>query len=171
MKRNAWKCARVLLVAVGLVGALVSCNSHLLVDANLPENKANSSLHFGPKSRIQAKMDNIQDFYSNFYKKNPPEPNANRFSTICHQLGTDGTVTGCDPAYGHNSYTVNLAMSPYVSMFDDARATTNDIRREAVEESISTTVQNDHYFQESLGVYSILFLTGNFPNPMTVSTN
>ena len=32
-------------------------------------------------------------------------------------------------------------------------------------------VQNDHYFQESLGVYSILFLTGNFPNPMVVPTN
>ena len=46
--------------------------------------------------------------------------------------------------------------------------TTNNIRREAIEESISTTVENDHYFQESLGVYSILFLTGNFPNPMTV---
>jgi len=140
-------------------------------NTSLPENKANSSLHYGPKSRIQAKMDNIQDFYSNFYKKNPPEPNANRFSTICHQLGTDGAVTGCDPAYGHNSYTVNLAMCPYVTLFDDAKATTSDIRREAVEESISTTVQNDHYFQESLGVYSILFLTGNFPNPMTVPAN
>jgi hypothetical protein len=32
-------------------------------------------------------------------------------------------------------------------------------------------VSNDHYFQESLGVYSILFLTGNFPNPMTVAGN
>ena len=41
-----------------------------------------------------------------------------------------------------------------------------DIRREALEESISTTVRNDHYFEESLGVYSMLFLTGNFPNPM-----
>jgi hypothetical protein len=140
-------------------------------NTSLPENKANSSTHYGGKSRIQAKMDNIQDFYSNFYKKNPPEPNANRFSTICHQLGTDGTVANCDPAYGHNSYTVNLAMAPYVSVFDDGRATTSDIRREAIEESISTTVQNDHYYQESLGVYSILFLTGNFPNPMVVPTN
>ena len=51
------------------------------------ERSANSSPHYGPKSRIQAKMDNIQDFYTNFYKKNPPEPNANRFSTICDQLG------------------------------------------------------------------------------------
>jgi hypothetical protein len=140
-------------------------------NANLPENKPNSSPHYGPKSRIQAKMDNIQDFYSNFYKKNPPEANANQFSTICHQLGTDGTVTGCDPAYGHNSYTVNLAMCPYASTFNDGGATTSDIRRAAIEESISTTVQNDHYFQESLGVYSILFLTGNFPNPMVVPTN
>ena len=140
-------------------------------NSSLPENKANSSTHYGLKSRIQAKMDNIQDFYSNFYKKNPPEPNANRFSTICHQLGTDGTVSNCDPAYGHNSYTVNLAMCPYASAFDDGGATTNDIRQEAIEESISTTVQNDHYFQESLGVYSILFLTGNFPNPLTVPAN
>jgi hypothetical protein len=138
---------------------------------DLPENRANSSPHFGPKSRIQAKMDNIQDFYTNFYKNNPPEANANRFSTICHQLGTDGTVTNCDPAYGHNSYTVNLAMAPYVSSFNDGNATTSAIRREAIEEAISTTVQNDHYFQESLGVYSILFLTGNFPNPMVVPTN
>jgi hypothetical protein len=63
---------------------------------------------------------------------------------------------------------VNLAMCPYVSMYDNGGATTTDIRREAIEEAISTTVQNDRYFQESLGVYSILFLTGNFPNPMTV---
>jgi hypothetical protein len=137
----------------------------------LPENKTGSSPHFVTKTRIQAKMDNIQDFYTNFYKKNPPEANANRFSTICHQLGTDGTVVGCDPAYGHNSYTVNLALSPYASSFNDGGATTGSVRREAIEEAISTTVENDHYFQESLGVYSILFLTGNFPNPMTVPTN
>jgi hypothetical protein len=42
------------------------------------------------------------------------------------------------------------------------------IRQEAIEESISTTVENDAYLQEPLGVYSMLFLTGNFPNPMTV---
>jgi hypothetical protein len=113
-------------------------------------------------------MDLIQDFYTNFYKNNPPEPNANRFSTICHQLGTDGTVKNCDPAYGHNSYTVNLAMAPYITLFDNGGKTTSDVRREAIEESISTTIQNDHYFQESLGVYSMLFLTGNYPNPMTV---
>ena len=139
-------------------------------NTNLPENKANSSTHYGGKSRIQAKMDNIQEFYSNFYKNNPPEPNANRFSTICDQLGTDGTTPagGCDPALGHNSYTVNLAMCPYITLFDDGGKTTSGIRQEAIEESISTTLQNDHYFQESLGVYSILFLTGNYPNPLTV---
>ena len=38
-------------------------------------------------------MDNIQDFYTNFYKNNPPEPNANRFSTICDRLGPAGDVT------------------------------------------------------------------------------
>jgi hypothetical protein len=138
---------------------------------SLPENSANSSRHYSGKSVIQAKMDNIQDFYTNFYKKNPPETNANRFSTICHQLGTDGSVTDCDPAYGHNSYTVNLAMCPYATRYDDGGKTTSDIRREALEESVSTTVQNDHYFQESLGVYSMLFLSGNFPNPMTVPSN
>jgi hypothetical protein len=141
-------------------------------DTSLPENKANSSPHYGPKSRIQAKMDNIQDFYTNFYKNNPPEPNANRFSKICDQLGTDGIVPGtggCDPANGHNSYTVNMAMCPYVSLFNDGGTTTSPIRREAIEEAITTTIQNDRYFQESLGVYSILFLTGNFPNPMSYS--
>ena len=136
--------------------------------ADLPENKPNSSAYGGGKSRIQTKMDFIQSFYTSFYKNNPPAPNANRFSTICHQLGTDGAVKNCDPAYGHNSYTVNLALSPYITLFDDGGNTTSDIRKEAIEESISTTVQNTHYFEESLGVYSLLFLTGNFPNPMTV---
>jgi hypothetical protein len=42
------------------------------------------------------------------------------------------------------------------------------IRQEALEEAVSTTVENDRYYQESLGVYSMLFLTGNFPNPMLV---
>jgi hypothetical protein len=140
-------------------------------NTTLPENAPSSSQHYTGKSRIQAKMDLIQDFYANFYKNNPPEANANRFSTICHQLGTDGAVKNCDPVYGHNSYTVNLALSPYVTSFSNGGATTKDVRREALEESISTTVQNDRYFQESLGVYSILFLTGNFPNPMTVPPN
>ena len=113
-------------------------------------------------------MDNSQDFFSNFYKKNPVEPNTNRFSSICDGLNGKGDVTGCDPGLGHNSYTVNLGMCSYVSLFDNGKATTSDIRREAIEEAISTTLQNDHYYQESLGVYSILFLTGNFPNPLTV---
>ena len=137
-------------------------------NTSLPENAPNSSTHYVPKSQMQAKIDNSQEFYSNFYKNNPPEANANRFSTICDVLDPSGTVTGCDPANGHNSYTVNLAMCSYASTFDNGGATTNDVRREALEESVSTTVQNDRYFQESLGVYSILFLSGNFPNPMTV---
>jgi hypothetical protein len=56
----------------------------------------------------------------------------------------------------------------YVSLFNDVGSTTTSIRQEAIEEAISTTIENDRYFQESLGVYSALFLTGNFPNPMTV---
>jgi hypothetical protein len=140
-------------------------------NAKLPENTPNSSTHYGPKSQMQAKVDNAQNFYTNFYKNNPVEPNANRFSSICDNLGPSGTVTNCDPAYGHNSYTVNLAMCSYASRFNNGGATTSDIRREAIEESISTTVENDRYFQESLGVYSILFLTGNYPNPMVVPAN
>jgi hypothetical protein len=137
-------------------------------NTDLPENAPNSSKHYTSKSRIQAKMDNIQDFYAGFYKKNPPEPNANRFSTLCDQLGTDDTVTNCDPAYGHNGYTVNMAMCPFTTLFDDGGATTSDIRREALEEALSTSLLDQHYFEESLGVYSLLFLSGNFPNPVTV---
>jgi hypothetical protein len=140
-------------------------------NADLPENQASASLHYAPKSRMQAKVDLIQDFYSAFYRNNPPEPNANRFSTLCHQLGTDGKVTNCDPAYGHNAYTVTVPMSAFVPLFDDDGKTTSDVRQEALEESLSTTVQNQHYFEESLGVYAILFLTGNFPNPMAVPPN
>ena len=79
-------------------------------------------------------------------------------------------MAACDPAFGHNSYTVNMAMCNYVSVFNDGGATTPDIRQEALEEAVSTTVENDKYFQESLGVYSMLFLSGNFPNPMTVQS-
>jgi hypothetical protein len=140
-------------------------------NATLPETAKNSSTHYGPKSQMQAKIDNSQDFFTNFYKKNPVETNANRFSSICDGLNGTGTVSKCDPALGHNSYTVNMGMCSYVSMFDDGGVTTSDIRREAIEEAISTTIENDHYFQESLGVYSTLFLTGNFPNPMTVPTH
>ena len=64
-----------------------------------------------------------------------------------------------------------MGMCSYVSLFDNKNGTTpttSDIRREAIEEAVTTTIQNDHYFQETLGVYSILFLTGNFPNPLTV---
>ena len=150
---------------VGIDGAWFGNNT------SLPENAANSSPHYGQKSRMQAKIDNQQDFFNNFYKKNPVEANTNRFSSICDRLDGTGTITNCDSAYGHNAYTVNMAMSSYVSMFNDGGATTSQIRREAIEEAISATVQDDHYFQESLGVYSILFLTGNYPNPLTVPPN
>jgi endo-1,4-beta-D-glucanase Y len=136
----------------------------------LPENGPKSSPHYPAKSRMQAKIDNTQEFFNNFYKKNPVEPNANRFSSICDSLHGDGTIANCDPALGHNSYTVNMGMCSYVSLFNDGGATTLGIRQEALEEAVSTTVENDKYFQESLGVYSMLFLSGNFPNPMTVPT-
>ncbi len=138
-------------------------------NTSLPENSVNSSTHYAQKSQMQAKIDATQDFFSNFYKKNPVAANANRFSSICDGLNGSGTVTNCDPALGHNGYTVNMGMCSYVSVFDDGGATTSDIRREAIEEAISTTIENDRYFQESLGVYSDLFLTGNFPNPVTYS--
>jgi len=148
---------------VGIDGAWFGNNTAL------PENAGNSSSHYGPKSQMQAKIDNTQEYFNNFYVKNPPEPNANRFSKICDSMDPSGTVAGCDPANGHNSYTVNMAMCSYVSLFNDSNKTTSQIRREAIEEAVTTTIQNDHYFQESLGVYSILFLTGNFPNPLTYS--
>ncbi len=138
-------------------------------NTSLPENAANSSTHYSQKSQMRAKIDATQDFFTNFYKKNPVATNANRFSSICDSLNGSGTVTNCDPAIGHNGYTVNMGMCSYVSLFDDGGTTTPDIRREAVEEAISTTLENDRYFQESLGVYSDLFLTGNYPNPVTYS--
>ena len=57
--------------------------------------------------------------------------NANRFSAICDSLNGSGTVANCDPALGHNGYTVNMGMCSYVSLFNDGGATTSDIRREA----------------------------------------
>jgi hypothetical protein len=135
---------------------------------DLPENQPGSSKHYSSKSRMQAKIDNIQEFFNNFYLGNPVEPNANRFSSICGELQPSGTVTNCDPGGGHNSYFVGSMASAYVSVFDNDGKTTGGIRREAVEEAISTAIMNDKYFQESLGVYSLLFLTGNFPNPLTV---
>jgi hypothetical protein len=137
---------------------------------DLPENQPGSSSHYPGKSRMQAKIDNIQEYFNNFYLKNPVEPNANRFSSICQNLTPTGQVTGCDPAFGHNSYFVGTMASAYVSVFDNGGKTNGGIRREAVEEAISTAIMNDKYYQESIGVYTLLFLTGNFPNPMTVKS-
>jgi hypothetical protein len=58
--------------------------------------------------------------------------------------------------------------SAYVSVFDNDGKTTGNIRREAFEEAVSTTIMNDKYYQESIGVYTLMFLTGNFPNPLMV---
>ena len=135
---------------------------------DLPEIAPGSSKHFPPRSRMQAKIENIQAFFASFQDRNPTEPNANRFSTICQNLEPGGLVTGCDPGLGHNSYFVNTAMTAFVSVFDNGGATTPALRREALEEAVSTTVINDRYYQESIGVYTMLFLSGNFPNPLEV---
>jgi len=137
-------------------------------DTSLPENKPRSSRYAPTKSQIQAKMDLIQKFYADFQTKNPVVPHANRFSTLCQNLTPTGLVTDCDPAYGHNSYFVNTAMCSYVGLFDDGGATNPALRQEALEEAVSTTIINDRYYQESIGVYTMLFLSGNFPNPMRV---
>jgi len=137
--------------------------------ADLPEDAPGSSPHVAGKTRMQARLDHIQGFYASFHLNNPVEANANRFSSICQNLQPDGAVTGCDPGYGHNSYFVNTAMCSYANLWDDGQATTPEIRREAIEEAVSTTIENDRYYQESIGVYTLMFLTGNFPNPMTVS--
>jgi hypothetical protein len=136
----------------------------------LPEGAAGSSLHFPPKSRLQAKIEQTQAFYADFHQKNPAEPGANRFSSLCERLGPDGTATDCDPRLGHNATTVNLALAAFASAFDNGGATTADIRREALEESVTTTMLNELSLDEALGVYSLLFLTGNLPNPLSVDT-
>lgn len=134
---------------------------------DLPENQPGSSAAFPGKSRMQAKIDAIQEYFANFHLNNPPEPNANRFSTLCDGLQPDGVVTNCDPALGHNSAFIN-SLAAYVAAWDNDGKTTPAIRREALEEAVSTSVINDRYYQESLGVYGLLFFSGNFPNPMGV---
>jgi hypothetical protein len=136
--------------------------------ADLPESAPRSSPHYPSKSRMQARMDAVQGFYASFHVANPVVANANRFSSICQNLQPDGAVTGCDPGFGHNSYFVNTAMCSYATMFDDDGQTTPDIRRDAIEEAVTTTIENDRYYQESIGIYTLMFLTGNFPNPMEV---
>ncbi len=135
---------------------------------DLPENQSDSSGHYPGKSRMQAKVELIQDWYTDFHLDNPPEPNANRFSTICREVNPSGVVSNCDPAYDHNSYFVNTAMTNFVAVWDNGGKTTTGIRREALEESVSASIQNDRYYQEAIGVYTLLFLTGNFPNPLEV---
>jgi hypothetical protein len=138
----------------------------------LPESAAGSSAHYPTKSEMQAKLDLIQNFYAlEFPPNNPPEPNANRFSTLCRDLQPDGQVTGCDPAYDHNSYFVGTAMSSFVTYFDNDGRTLDDIRLEALEEAVSSTIENDKYYQESLGIYTLLFLTGNMPRPFAEIDN
>jgi len=132
------------------------------------ENATGSSRHYAGKSEMQAKIDLIQDFYADFHQNNPPEPGANRFSTLCDALQPDGSVTLCDPGMGHNSVFVNTAMCAYASVFDNDGKTTGNIRREALEEAVSTAIQNTRIYQESIGVHTLMFLTGNLPNPMTV---
>lgn len=137
-------------------------------DDNFHSAVSGSSYHYEDKSQMQAKMDLIQDYYSlQFPNNNPGEENANRFSTICETLSPSGQVTDCDPAYSHNSYFVSTAMSSFVTFFDNDGKTTPEIRREALEEAVSVAIQDAKYYQESIGVYIMLFLTGNFPRPYT----
>lgn len=136
-------------------------------DNTLPENKPASSPHYTSKSRMQAKMDLLQEFYSvEFPKNNPPLEHANRFANICSALTSSGKVTGCDPAYEHDGYFVNTAMAGFVPLFNNAGKTTPDIRKEAIEEAVTGHLVSYVSWQESLGLYTLLFLTGNFPNPM-----
>jgi hypothetical protein len=79
-------------------------------DTSLPENAPSSSTHYAQKSQLQAKIDAAQEFFNDFYKKNPVAVNANRLSSICDGLNGSGQVSNCDPALGHNGYTVNMGM-------------------------------------------------------------
>ncbi|MBN2718241.1 MAG: hypothetical protein JXX14_20520 [Deltaproteobacteria bacterium] len=135
-------------------------------DERFNSTSGTSSYHYDGKSQVQAKMDLIQNFYSmEFPVENEAEENANRFSTICQQLTPAGDVTDCDPAYSHNSYFVGTAMSSFVTFYDNDGLTTPEIRREALEEAVSVSIQDSKYYQQSIGVYALLFLTGNFPRP------
>ena len=136
-------------------------------DESLPENsKAGSGRHPG-KGRLQAKLDLLQNFYAHeFPASNPPEPNANRFSRICSQLTPSGKVSGCDPAFEHDGYFVNTAMCAFVPLFDNDGKTTPAMRREAVEEAVTGHLVSYVSWQETIGLYTLLFLTGNFPNPL-----
>ncbi len=136
-------------------------------DPAVAEARPGSSDHYDGKSRMAAKMDLIQRFYAHeFPAANPVAAGANRFSSICQNLDPSGTVRDCDPALGHNSYFVGTAAAAFVTNFDDGGRTTPGIRREALEEAVSTAVMNDRYYQESLGLYTMLLLSGNLPNPM-----
>ncbi len=137
-------------------------------EQGMSETVKGSSRAYPTKSQMQAKIDLIQNFYAHeFPPNNPPEPNANRFSTICRDLQPSGDAKNCDPAYDHNSYFVGTAMSAFVTLFDNDGKTSNDIRLEALEEAVSSSIQNDRYYQESLGLYTLLFLTGNMPRPFS----
>jgi len=59
---------------------------------------------------MQAEIDHIQDYFSNFYKNNPVEANANRFSSICDLLGRMAPSRTAIPHMAHNSSYVNMAM-------------------------------------------------------------
>ncbi|MBN2527194.1 MAG: hypothetical protein JXR76_12440 [Deltaproteobacteria bacterium] len=143
-------------------------------DEGFNSTHGKSSYHYDGKSQVQAKMDLIQNFYAHeFPVDNPVEPNANRFSTICRfltpngeaGLEMDGGMQPCDPAYDHNSYFVGTAMTSFVSFYDNDGKTTTDIRKEALEEAISVNIEDDNYYQESIGVLTSLFITGNYPKP------
>jgi hypothetical protein len=58
-------------------------------------------------------------------------------------------------------------MCSFNTYYDNEGLTTDDIRKEALEEAVSSSIENDKYYQESIGIYTLLFLTGNFPRPFS----
>jgi len=118
-------------------------------DASLPETAANSSSHYGPKSRMQAKIDNSQDFFNSFLQEQPRgsqcqpllvdlrQPSRRRQS---HQLRPLPWAQLIHGQHGH----VQLRQPVQRCGKHDT-----NIRQEAIEEAISTTIENSRYFQES----------------------
>jgi len=72
------------------------------------------------------------------------------------------------PAHGRPGRREDGRADAYANLWDDGQTTTPAIRREAIEEAVTTTIENDRYYQESIGVYTVMFVTGNFSNAMTV---
>jgi hypothetical protein len=138
-------------------------------NTSLPEVAPNSSKHYQAQVRMQAEIDNIQAYFNNFYKNNPVEANANRFSSICDSLSPRWhrhELRSCQwPQLLYRQHRPCARMSAVQRWRGhDLGHPARGHRRVLCPRPWKTTSTSRNPF----GVYSMLFLTGNFPNPMTV---